>query len=359
MTRKIIHVDMDAFYASVEQRDAPELRGRPVIVGGAADKRGVVAAASYEARTFGIHSAMPSSRAQRLCPDAVFVRPRFEVYRAVSRQIRAIFQCYTWLVEPLSLDEAYLDVSDVRQLQGSATRIAAEIKKRIRDTTGLTASAGVSYNKLLAKLASDMDKPDGLTVITPDVAPGIMRALPVKRLPGVGPATQAKLQRLAITDCAQLAAYPAAELTQIFGRMAPRFQQMAAGLDERAVSPHRAPQSIGAETTFEHDILAVPELLHELEPLTDKVAERLQNRKLAGRSVTLKVKYADFELITRSRGLDAPVDDAASLRSLLPSLLARTDAGQRPIRLLGLTVSRLETREQRSQQPGLFDSNHA
>lgn len=356
MTRKIIHVDMDAFYASVEQRDNPQLRGRPVIVGGAAEARGVVAAASYEARAFGIHSAMPSARARRLCPDAVFLRPRFEVYRAVSRQIRAIFHSYTYLVEPLSLDEAYLDVSEVRQQQGSATRIAREIKRRVQEQTGLTASAGVSYNKLLAKLASDMHKPDGLTVITPDIAPTLMRDLPVTRLPGVGPATAAKMQRLQITSCGELAARPLPELSQAFGRMGLRFQEMAAGVDERRVSPHRAAQSIGAETTFTADIQAIPDLLKELAPLAGKVAERLRSRRLAGRTVTLKIKYADFELITRSRGLDCAVDTAEALHSLMPGLLARTAAGQRPIRLLGITVSRLEARQQCPLQAALFGS---
>lgn len=354
MTRKIIHVDMDAFYASVEQRDNPALQNRPVIVGGGADQRGVVAAASYEARQFGVHSAMPSSRAQRLCPDAVFVRPRFEVYRAVSQQIRAIFQSYTWLVEPLSLDEAYLDVSDVRQLQGSATRIAREIKHRILEKTSLTASAGVSYNKLLAKLASDMDKPNGLTVITPETAPDLLHDLPAKRLPGIGPATARKLQALNIHTCAQLAGHPLAELTHNFGRMGLRFQQMAGGYDERAVSPRREPQSIGAETTFVSDIMAVPDLLQKLAPLADKVAQRLQQRRLAGRTITLKIKYANFELVTRSRGVDAPVDSSAALQSLLPKLLARTHAGTRAIRLVGITVSRLEQPQQGSVQTRLF-----
>lgn len=356
MTRKIIHVDMDAFYASVEQRDNPALQGRPVIVGGAADQRGVVAAASYEARAVGIHSAMPSSRAARLCPDAVFIRPRFDVYRAVSQQIRAIFHSYTWLVEPLSLDEAYLDVSDVRQHKGSATRIAQAIRKTIYERTHLTASAGVSYNKLLAKLASDMDKPDGLTVITPEHASSVMQDMPAKRLPGIGPATAKKLERLNIYSCADLAACGDSELAQVLGRTASRFQQMALGIDERPVSPYRVAQSIGAETTFVCDLRALPELLEALSALTTKVAERLQKKRMRGTSVTLKVKYADFELITRSRSLDVGIDDAASLRSLLPGLLARTDAGKRPIRLLGLTVSRLQAQEPRPAQSSLFGS---
>lgn len=353
--RKIIHVDMDAFYASVEQRDNPALQGRPVIVGGAADQRGVVAAASYEARAFGIHSAMPSSRAQRLCPDAVFLRPRFDVYRSVSHQIRAIFLSVTPCVEPLSLDEAYLDVSGVEAYQGSATRMAVEIKRQIREQTGVTASAGVSYNKLLAKLASDMDKPDGLTVITPGAAPALLREMSVKRLPGVGPATMAKMQRLDIHTCAQLMDYPEAELTQRFGRLGARFKSMAAGIDERPVSPHRAPQSIGAETTFPQDILDVSALHDALAGLAEKVAGRLHSRKLAGRNVTLKIKYADFSLITRSLSLPFAVHDAASLLSHVPALIERTQAGRRAVRLAGITVSRLEPKAQVNRQAGLFE----
>lgn len=354
MSRKIIHVDMDAFYASVEQRDNPALRGRPIAVGGAPDQRGVVAAASYEARAYGIHAAMPCARAQRLCAGLVFVKPRFEIYRAVSRQIHAIFQSYTWLVEPLSLDEAYLDVSDVRQLQGSATRIATQIKQRIHKQTGLTASAGVSYNKLLAKLASDMDKPDGLTVILPEAAPGLLKTLAVKRLPGVGPATNAKMQAMNIHNCADLLACPPHKLAQAFGRNGPRFAHMAAGTDERRVNPHRDPQSIGAETTFSTDITPLRELLAALDPLAEKVAERLRKRRLCGATVTLKVKYADFELITRSRAIDRPVAAAQDIRALLPGLLARTQAGTRAIRLVGITVSRLQSTQQPDAQPSLF-----
>lgn len=354
MTRKVVHVDMDAFFASVEQRDNPALRGRPVVVGGAPDKRGVVAAASYEARTYGIHSAMACARAKRLCADVIFVPPRFEVYRAVSRQIRAIFHNYTWLVEPLSLDEAYLDVSDVRQLQGSATRIATQIKQRVREHTGLTASAGVSYNKLLAKLASDMDKPDGLTIIPPDEAAGVLKTLPVKRLPGVGPATLAKMQQLNIYTCADLLTRPAHELAQAFGRAGPRFAQMAAGVDERPVNPHRTPQSIGAETTFFEDIASIPELLNALAPLSQKVSERLRKRHLCGSTVTLKIKYANFELITRSRRLNQAVDDAHALQAILPDLLTRTEAGRRAVRLVGVTVSTLQAPQKSGGQANLF-----
>lgn len=355
MTRKIIHVDMDAFFASVEQRDNPALRGRPVVVGGAPNKRGVVAAASYEARAYGIHSAMACARAQRLCADVVFVAPRFDIYRAVSRQIRAIFHNYTWLVEPLSLDEAYLDVTEVRQLQGSATRIATQIKQRVHEHTGLTASAGVSYNKLLAKLASDMDKPDGLTIIPPDHAPAVLADLAVKHLPGVGPATQAKMRKLKIHSCADLLARSPRELAQAFGSAGPRFARMAAGLDERPVNPHRAPKSIGAETTFFTDITSVPELLAALAPLTATVSERLRKRHLAGTTVTLKVKYANFELVTRSRSLDHAVDNAHALQTVLPQLLARTEAGRRAVRLVGVTVSSLQTPQQGGVQTSLFE----
>lgn len=356
MTRKIIHVDMDAFYASVEQRDRPELRGRPVIVGSPPQRRGVVAAASYQARAFGVHSAMPSARAVRLCPQAVFVAPRFDVYRSVSREINAIFNSYTWLVEPLSLDEAYLDVTGVRQLQGSATRMAQAIRQRIFRQTGLTASAGVSCNKLLAKLASDMDKPDGLVVIAPDQIAAILADMDVARLPGIGRVTAQRLRQLDIHVCSELAQYPQAELVRIFGRNGQRFSSMARGDDDRAVKPHRAVKSISAETTFISNLSGYDELAEQLAPLVKRVAGRLGEKHLAGRTVTLKLKYADFRQITRQQTLPDPVQRPARLQAVLDDLLSQAlQAQTRPIRLIGAGVSNLE-RADKQQQAGLFAS---
>ena len=294
-TRKIIHVDMDAFYASVEQRDAPELRGRPVAVG-SAQPRGVVAAASYEARAFGVRSAMASVTALRRCPDLTFVPPRFDVYRAVSDQIRAIFADYTDLIEPLSLDEAYLDVSDAP----SATAVAAEIRARIRDVTGLTASAGVSYNKFIAKLASDQNKPDGLCVIKPHQGPAFVAGLPVKRFHGVGPVTAARMAELGIVTGADLRDYGLAELTQAFGSFAAYLHRAAHGDDDRPVRPDRPLKSVGAERTFDRDLHAEAELLAALEPVLDAAWRRIERAGAAGRTVTLKVKFADFRIVSRA-----------------------------------------------------------
>jgi len=340
--RKIIHVDMDAFYASVEQRDQPELRGRPVVVGGNPNGRGVVAAASYEARRHGIHSAMPAWRAARLCPDAVFLRPRFEVYRAISAQIQAIFRDYTPLVEPLSLDEAYLDVSDCPRLEGSATLIAREIRTRIREQTDLTASAGVSGNKFLAKIASDLDKPDGLYVIPPEQAAAFVAELPVGKIHGVGQATQAKMQRMGIHTGADLRRLSLLELQRAFGSRARFYHDLARGVDERPVRPSRERKSVGAETTFGQDLTDPADMLDRLALLADKVAASLERRRLAGRTVTLKVKYHDFRQITRSLSGD-PVQSATDIRARLPALLQDTEAGRTPVRLLGVTVSGLVT----------------
>src|SRR3954454_9355705 len=267
---KVIHIDMDAFFASVEQRDNPDLRGRPVAVEGARE-RGVVAAASYEARRFGVRSAMPSVTARRKCPNLIFVKPRFEVYKAVSGQIRAIFADYTSLIEPLSLDEAYLDVTENLKGVASATQIAEEIRARIRAETGLTASAGVSYNKFLAKLASDQNKPDGLFVITPRMGPAFGEALPVGRFHGVGPATEGRMHRLGIRTGADLKAQPLAVLERHFGKAGPCFHALARGIDHRPVRPDRISKSIGAETTFFRDLVEFDDMRTELQPLLDKV----------------------------------------------------------------------------------------
>ncbi len=339
--RKIIHVDMDAFYAAIEQRDDPSLRGRPVIVGGSPQGRGVVATCSYEARRFGIHSAMPAARAARLCPDAVFLRPRFDVYRRVSRQVQSLFRHYTAQVEPLSLDEAYLDVSDVAGFRGSATLIARDIRRRIRKETGLTASAGVSYNKFLAKQASDLDKPDGLTVIRPEDGPGFVAALAVGRFHGVGAATERRMHALGILTGADLKAWKLEELQQAFGSRAAFYHAIARGIDERPVRACRVRKSIGAETTFAADLRVRQDMLDALETLATKVAGLLASRNLEARTLTLKVKYADFVQVTRSRSREQPWIDAADMLYHLDVLLARTDAPARPVRLLGVTVSAL------------------
>jgi DNA polymerase-4 len=293
--RKIIHIDMDAFYASVEQRDNPELRGKPVAVGGIRE-RGVVAAASYEARTFGVRSAMASVTARRRCPDLIFVKPRFEVYTAISREIRAIFADYTPLIEPLSLDEAYLDVTGV----ASATNIAKEIRARIKAEIGLTASAGVSYNKFIAKLASDQNKPDGLCVIPPAKGPAFVESLPVKRFHGVGPKTAERMAKLGIHTGADLKAQSLQMLELHFGKFAGYLHGAARGIDHRQVRPDRIRKSVGAERTFFEDLSDPGELAAALDNVLDALMERVERSGLAGRTVTLKVKYADFRIITRA-----------------------------------------------------------
>ena len=342
--RKVIHIDMDAFFASVEQRDNPDLRGRPVVVGGARE-RGVVAAASYEARRFGVRSAMPSVIARRKCPDLIFVKPRFDIYKAVSGQIRAIFADYTPLIEPLSLDEAYLDVTENLKGIASATRIAEEIRARIRAETGLTASAGVSYNKFLAKLASDQNKPDGLFVITPTQGPAFVEALPVGRFHGVGPATEARMHRLGIRTGADLKAQPLPVLEQHFGKAGPYFYAIARGIDHRPVRPDRIRKSIGAEATFFRDLIEFDDMQAELQPILDKVWRWCESSGVRGRTVTLKVKYADFRQITRSRSLPHGIQSRALLERVSLDLLSPLTPPEQGVRLLGVTLSALTTAE--------------
>ncbi len=339
--RKIIHIDMDAFYAAVEQRDFPEYRGRPIIVGGSPDKRGVVATCSYEARKFGIHSAMPSSRARRLCPQAIFVRPRFEVYRQLSAQIRAVFQRYTDLIEPLSLDEAYLDVTKNTDFQGSATRIAQAIKADIFRDTRLTASAGVSYNKFLAKIASDMDKPDGLYVITPDEGAAFADALAIGKFHGIGKVTEAKMHDLDIITGRDLKTWSLEDLQDVFGKAAHYYYHAARGIDDRPVESQRVRQSIGSETTFDQDLSDSGDMLLQLRQRSSEVAHELVARGISGRTLTIKVKFDNFEQVTRSRTLEQSFTALSEMNALLPELLAKTDAGQRKVRLLGVTVSGL------------------
>lgn len=340
--RKIIHIDMDAFFASVEQRDHPELRGKPVAVGGMGE-RGVVAAASYEARVFGVRSAMASAKARRLCPDLIFVPHRFDVYRHVSRQIREIFESYTPLVQPLSLDEAYLDVTDNLLGIASATQIAAEIRSRIQETTGLTASAGVSYNKFLAKIASDVNKPDGLCVITPAQGPDFAAALPVRKFHGIGPATAAKMDRLGIATGADLRAHPRDYLDRHFGKAGGYYYWASRGIDHRLVNPNQERKSIGSETTFAHDLTTIETCMAELRPLIESVARYAEKHQTGGRTLTLKLRYADFKTVTRSRSTPRPVHTAREIEPIIAQLLGGLAPFARGIRLLGVTLHNLDS----------------
>ncbi|WP_348935619.1 DNA polymerase IV [Aquabacter sp. CN5-332] len=338
--RKIIHVDMDAFYASVEQRDNPELRGRPVAVGGSA-ARGVVAAASYEARVFGVHSAMPSVAAKRKCPELIFVPPRFDVYRAVSAQIREIFAEHTDLIEPLSLDEAYLDVTVNHRGIPSATKVAEVIRAKIKEVTGLNASAGISYCKFLAKMASDLNKPNGQAVITPSMGPSFVEALPVKKFHGVGPATAAKMERLGITTGADLKEQSLEFLQKHFGKSGSWYYRIARGIDKRSVEPNRPRKSIGAEDTFTTDIFDLEVARQEMTALVSKVWRHCEAHGLRGRTVTLKVKYADFQQITRSRSAGTAILTAADMEALAGGLLKPLFPTPRGVRLIGVTISSL------------------
>ncbi|MEO8618056.1 MAG: DNA polymerase IV [Sphingomicrobium sp.] len=337
--RKIIHVDMDAFYASVEQRDDPSLKGRPVAVGGG--HRGVVAAASYEARTFGVRSAMPSVTAKRRCPELVFVKPRFDVYRTVSQQIRTIFADYTDLIEPLSLDEAYLDVTEDRRALGTARAIAEEIRARIKAETGLTASAGVSYCKFIAKLASDQNKPDGICVIPPHKGAAFVAALAVSRFHGVGPVTAQKMERLGIHTGADLARWSQPELEAHFGSSGRWYWRIARGIDEREVKPDRPYKSLSAERTFDSDLTDSEALSAELERVAGFAWQRIARAEVTGRTVTLKVKFGDFTNITRSQSFRQPIADEASFRAAGQALLARLFPVPKGIRLLGLGLHAL------------------
>ena len=337
--RKIIHVDMDAFYASVEQRDDPSLKGKPVAVGGG--HRGVVTAASYEARPFGVRSAMPSVTARRRCPELIFVKPRFDVYRAVSQQIRAIFFDYTDLVEPLSLDEAYLDVTEDRQGLGSARAIAEDIRRRIREECALTASAGVSYCKFIAKLASDHRKPDGLCVITPEKGPEFVASLPVARFHGVGPVTAKKMEHLGILTGADLREWTLPALEAQFGSSGSWYWRICRGIDEREVRPDRPYKSVSAERTFDEDLRDPERLADELTRIAGYAWDRVKRAEVAGRTVTLKVKFGDFTIITRSKSFAANVPDHEAFTLAGQGLLAALHPLPNGIRLLGLGLHNL------------------
>ena len=338
--RKIIHIDMDAFYASVEQRDNPELRGKPVAVGGSRE-RGVVAAASYEARKFGVRFAMPSITAKRQCPDLIFVKPRFDAYEAVSRQIREIFAEHTHVIEPLSLDEAYLDVTENLKGFATATEIAMEIRAKIRAETSLTASAGVSYNKFLAKLASDHRKPDGLFVITPKMGPAFVENLPVSKFHGVGPATAAKMNKLGIETGRDLRAQSMAFLQEHFGKAGGFYYWIARGVDDRPVRTNRVRKSVGAENTFSVDLFTFEAARDTLSPIIDKVWRYCESTGTRGRTVTLKIKYADFHQITRSQSLHGVIEGRTALEDISTELLRKQFPVTKGIRLLGISISRL------------------
>jgi DNA polymerase IV len=341
MTRKIIHVDMDAFFASVEQRDNPDLRGKPVAVGGSS-ARGVVAAASYEARKFGVRSAMPSVTARRRCPDLIFVKSRFDVYRDVSHQIRDIFLDYTEHVEPLSLDEAYLDVTEDRRGLESATATAEEIRARILADTGLTASAGISYNKFLAKLASDQNKPNGQCVIPPGRGEAFVATLPVERFHGVGPRTAEKMNRLGIFTGADLKTHDLAFLQARFGKAGNWYYRIARGEDDRQVRANRVRKSSGSETTLVDDA-ATPEAVEEpLLRMADDVWDWCEAKQTSGRTVTVKAKYRDFRIVTRSRTLVDPVASRGDLHDHALELVATLYPLEMPVRLVGVTLSSLE-----------------
>jgi DNA polymerase IV len=339
--RRIVHLDMDAFYASVEQRDDPALRGRPVVVGGRPDQRGVVAAASYEARAFGVRSAMPMARAVRLCPELVIVHPDFERYRQVSRQVMELLRACTPLVEPLSLDEAYLDVTENNWNEPLATNVAKRLKREIRETTNLTASAGVAPNKFLAKIASGYRKPDGLTVIPPERVEAFLQDLPVEALWGVGPVTARKLRSAGIEKLVQIRTVDLEKLRMTVGSLADWLLQLSHGDDPRAVVPDRASKSSSTENTYAEDLVELEAIRAELDRMARENAEWLTRRRLEARTVTIKVRYADFTTVTRSHTLSRATSDADVIASWAKDLAARTDAGQRPVRLLGVRVQGL------------------
>lgn len=333
---------MDAFYASVEQRDNPEYRGKPIAVGGSPDGRGgVVATCSYEARKYGIHSAMPSKRAQKLCPHLIFIYPRFEVYKRVSGQIREIFSRYTDIIEPLSLDEAFLDVTEDKLGIGSALEIAEQIRNAIKTELNLTASAGVSVNKFVAKVASDMNKPDGLTFIGPSKVEGFIESLPVEKFFGVGKVTAEKMKKMGLHTGADLKKLSEAELVMHFGKTGRFYYKIVRGIDERKVEPHRETKSVGAEDTFAQDLTTLEEMSIELDRIAEIVHKRMQKHKLKGRTVTLKIKFSDFRQITRNRSFPNTIDDIELIKKTAQDLLKAAIIGDVKVRLLGISISNL------------------
>lgn len=338
--RKIIHIDMDAFFASIEQRDFPELQGKPVAVG-SPERRGVIAAASYEARKYGVRSAMPSSKAKQICPHLIFVKHRFDVYKEVSRQINAIFHSYTDIVEPLSLDEAYLDVTSNKPGIHLATEIARAIRDDILKETGLTASAGISYNKFLAKIASDINKPNGQKLIHPEHADAFIEALPVGQFFGVGNATEQKMNKVGIYKGKDLKNYSAEALTHLFGKQGFYFYLISHGIDNRTVKSSRKRKSVGAERTFKEDLTGPSEMYAVLEKIAEEVSKRAQNGNHLGKTITLKFKYFNFEQHTRSSTISTFVNDRETILNKAYELLSNPEYPTKPVRLLGITLNNL------------------
>lgn len=341
MSRKIIHIDMDAFFAAVEQRDFPELKGHPVVVGGQPDSRGVVATCSYEARKFGIRSAMPTSHAYQLCPHAKFVSPRFAAYRQASEEINKVFRQYTDIVEPLSLDEAYLDVTDADLCNGSATLIAKEIRKNIFQNTQLTCSAGISYNKFLAKLGSDEKKPNGQFLIKPGEAIDYLKGLPIGRFYGVGKVTESKMHAMGIMTGGDLKNKSMQELQRLFGNSAEYYYDISRGIDDRPVVTERVRKSLGAETTFQEDLADRLEILSQLMMLASDVLQSLKQKELLAYTLTIKVKYSDFTQVTRSYTSENIISVTERVEDVIPALLAKTEVEFRNVRLLGVSFSNL------------------
>lgn len=358
ITRRIIHIDMDAFYASIEQRDTPSLRHRPIAVG-RSESRGVVAAASYEARRYGVHSAMPSHTAKRLCPHLTFIPPHPEKYRAISKDIHTILTRYTPLIQPLALDEAYLDVTDHLHPFKSATAVAQAICRDILHHTHLTASAGVSYNRFLAKLASDKNKPHGLCVITPHQGPKFVASLPIEAFHGIGPATSAKMHTLGIHTGADLRDFPFEELRAHFKTSALFYHNIAHGIDDRPVEPHRLRKSIGTETTFHHDLHYINHIQPVLEQLSQKIWTLCQEHHLTGRTVTLKIRYTNFQTLTRAHSVRDPINSPERLGHTALYLLKTLLPFAHPIRLLGMTISGLVSLQKENSQlrMSFFDTN--
>jgi DNA polymerase-4 len=352
--KKIIHIDMDAFFASVEQLDNPELRGKPVAVGGSGERH-VVAAASYEARKFGVHSAMPSVIAKRLCPGLIFVRHRFDRYVEISDKVFEIFKEYTNLVEPLSIDEAFLDVTENKKNIGSATLIAGEIKAEIRKRTGLTASAGISYNKFLAKIASDIKKPDGIFVIKPEDAEKFINELPVEKFYGIGKVTAEKMHRLGVHKGSDLRKLDLLTLIRNFGKSGKFYFDIVRGVDERPVEPESERKSLGTEVTYEKDLTTQFEIIAELYKLEKELMERLENAGTTGRTITMKVKFSDFRQLTRSRTLQKYITDFDTLHREITTVRKSLELEGKKIRLLGVSISNLDTEDHEGSQLHLFE----
>ncbi len=340
-SRKIIHIDMDAFFAAVEQRDNPELRGKPVIIGGKPNSRGVVSTCSYEARKFGIHSAMPSSFAYRLCPSAIFIRPRFDAYQQASQEVMKIFYEYTDKVEQVSIDEAYLDVTENKLKMKSASIIAKEIRYKIKERTGLTASAGVSYNKFLAKIGSDMNKPDGMTIIRPQDAKAVLENLPIRKFHGIGKKTEEKMKALNIFFGRDLKKVSLNEMIERFGKVGYFYYNIVRGKDEREVGHFTKRHSIASESTFSEDTNDINYMLQYMKRISGKLSESIQKKQLLAKTISIKIKYADFKQVTRSYTSTSPIKTDNEIFDVAKKLLLNSVEKDKKIRLLGISISNI------------------